>query len=144
MRNREGREFLIRKPYSQPAIDTRTHNKEPSMTKQAFAADLDANKIIKRFQGNMEAAQQFEGVYGEFDSYDLRDAIHKVNTANELFLEVPSELRAKFDNDAGRYIDFVTNPANMETLLEHGLAVAIEQQVQHSEVPPEPEPTPEP
>lgn len=142
MRSRVGITKEIRKPlveYDHPG----TVNDEPSMTKQSFAEELDANNIIKRTGGNIEAAIKFEGIWGEFNEYDLKDAMQKVQDANDLFLEVPSELRKAFDNDAGKYIDFVTDPANLKTLEEFGLATALEQQVQDHE-PPAPEPAPEP
>ena len=130
MRDRSERTFEIRKPYTQPSFETGTKNTEPSMTKASFAEDLDVNKIIKRFAGNIEAAIKFEGIYGEFNSYDLRDAMQKVSDAQELFMEVPSDIRADFDNDAGKFIDFVTDQTNFDNLREAGLEYALAQQVQ--------------
>lgn len=127
MRNRE-HDFQIVKPYGEK-LKVETVNDQPSLTKQSFAEELDANNIIKRFgPQNIEAAYKFEAIYGEFTSYDLREAIDKVEKSAELFQDVPADLRIKFNNDPGKFIDFVTDENNLDTLREHGLAKAIEVQ----------------
>lgn len=123
------------------AIDVdrvQSFNDEPSMTKQALAEDLDVNNIIKRHDstGVLAKATAFEGIYGDFDELDLREAIEKVNKANELFLQVPSNVRGIFENDAGAFIDYATDPANVKQMREWGLA--------NPEPPPVPDPAPAP
>lgn len=121
----------IRKPY-EPLKDENirrpvvTINKEPSMTKQSFAKELDVNRIIQKYNrtGVLQKATDFEGVYGEFNSYDLREAIEKVDKATEIFMEVPSDIRGQFENDAGAFIDYVTNPENIKQVRDWGLAKA--------------------
>ena len=99
-------------------------NKEPSMVKGSFAKELDVNNIIKKYNktGILQKANQFEGEFGEFASYDLREAIEKVQNAETLFMEVPSKIRAQFDNDAGAFIDYATNPQNIEQMREWNMA----------------------
>jgi len=101
-----------------------TINTMPTMTKQALAEQLDVNNIIKRYNktGILPQAQAFEAQYGEFNSYDLREAIEKVDKAAALFEAVPSQIRATFDNDAGAFIDYATNPANIQQMAKWGLA----------------------
>ena len=140
----KARAVKIRKPY-EDVLETRrptvTMNTEPTMTKQSLAEELDVNRIIKRYQdtGHLQKASEFEGLYGEFGSLDLREAIEKVEKANELFMEVPSKIRAQFENDAGAWIDFVTNPDNIEQVRAWGMAPEPEPAPE-----PAPEPTPEP
>jgi hypothetical protein len=112
-----------------------SENKEPSMTKESLAKDLDVNNIVRRHAktGVLPNAHAFEGIYGEFDSIDLREAEEKVMKANELFMEVPSAIRAEFNNDAGAFIDYATDPANLEQMRQWKLAPL-----------PEPDPEPEP
>lgn len=99
-------------------------NTEPSMTKQNLAENLDVNNIIKRYNqtGVLQQAYNFEGIYGEFTSYDLRQAMDKTLKANELFMDVPSDIRAYFKNDAGAFIDFATNKDNIKQMRDWGLA----------------------
>lgn len=99
-----------------------------SLTKTSFAEELDVNNVIKKYNktGILQKAHDFEGVYGEFHSYDLREAIEMVNKAQDLFLEIPSDVRRKFNNDPGAFIDFATNPDNLEQMREWNLAPTIE------------------
>ncbi len=101
-----------------------TVNNKPSMTKQSLVDNADVNKIIKRYNktGILQKATDFEGLYGEFDSMDMQDAMNKVAKAEELFLEVPSDIRARFGNDPGQFIDWVTNSDNREEAARLGLA----------------------
>lgn len=101
-----------------------TINNEVTMTKQSLAANLDVNNIIKRYTktGILLNAQNLEAVYGEITSMDLREALEKVSKADEMFSQVPSKIRAQFDNDAGAFIDFATNPANIAQMREWGFA----------------------
>ena len=118
---RAGYQALDSKDVRRPVI---TINKEPTMTKKSMAEQLDVNNIVKKYNqtGVLQKMTQFEGVYGEFDSMDMRDAINKVERATELFMEVPSEIRGKFENDAGAFIDYATNPQNIDQMRDWGLA----------------------
>lgn len=96
----------------------------PTKTKQALAEQLDVNKIVRKYGGvdQVAAAHSFEAVYGvDFNSIDIHQAIDMLDRASELFESVPSEIRAKFDNDAGKYIDFATNPQNLEQMRAWGM-----------------------
>lgn len=136
-------EIIFKSAYSEKERPV-TENNEPTMTKQALAEELDVNNIIRKYNktGIMQKAHDFEGVYGEFDSFDLREAIEKVKLANELFLEVPSSIRSEFNNDAGAFVDFATNPVNIEQMREWKLAPP--EQSEPPQPPPEPPPEPPP
>ena len=105
-------------------VKPRTINNKPSRTEQNHAEGLDINNIMRRYknEGLLPKMQSFEGVYGEFDSMDMREAIDKVEKANALFMEVPAVIRAQFDNDAGAFIDYATNPANIQQMADWGMA----------------------
>ena len=45
-----------------------------------------------------------------------------INEANANFMEIPSHIREKFGNDAGRFFEFVTDPKNEKELVMMGLA----------------------
>ena len=46
----------------------------------------------------------------------------QINQAKEEFLNIPSEIREKFQNDAGQFFKFASNPDNIQELRELGLA----------------------
>ena len=111
------------KAYSKPRRVT-TKNTEPTMTKQALVEEADINKIIRKHglshvQTNMA---KLEVIYGDITSFDLQQAIQMNIDAQEAFMEVPSEVRKQFGNDAGAFIDYATNPENIEQMREWGLA----------------------
>lgn len=116
-----------------------TINNQPSRTKANLADNLDVNKIIKRFQktGILQKLVDLEGIYGEIDSMELRDALEKVNKAENMFMDVPSKIRNMFDNDAGAFIDYATNPANIQQLRDWGLAVPLPDPHQNPAIEPE-------
>jgi hypothetical protein len=113
-----------------------TVNTEPTRTKQSLAEDLDVNKIIKKYAdtGIRLDAANFEGIYGDFDGMDYREALEKLDQAENLFMQVPSRIRAEFDNNPGAFIEFATDPNNIQQMRQWGLAKPAE---------PDPEP-PEP
>lgn len=81
----------------------------PGRTKQSFKESCDINQILKKAQvkGGLSHVQKYpEMVYGEFDGeVDLLTAHERIGRANEIFAELPSEVRREFDNDA---LSFVT------------------------------------
>ena len=107
-----------------PKLKVQTENNEPSKTKQNLKDNADINKIIKRYNktGVLPNLNNLEAVYGEITSQDLQEALDKVDKSYEAFNEVPADIRAKFDNDAGKFIDFATNPQNIERMREWKLA----------------------
>lgn len=115
--------LIIRTAYAEH-LNPETVNNEPSLTKQSLAEALDVNNIIKRYNktGILQQATNLEAQYGDITSMDLRDALEMVNRADNTFMQVPSEIRAKFNNDAGAFIDFATNKDNLDQLREWGLA----------------------
>ncbi len=60
--------------------------------------------------------------YGDATQVDLLDAQLVVAQAQTMFEELPSNIRKKFENDPGKFLDFVQNPANLEEMQELGLA----------------------
>ncbi|AXL14821.1 internal scaffolding protein [Microviridae sp.] len=86
--------------------------------------------------------------YGEASSHDLLDAMTTLTTAQEMYDAVPSKVRKQFTGPE-EFLDFVSDPANVEKLREWGLATGGEEpdpilvRVQ-PEPGPDPEPEPEP
>jgi len=95
---------------------------EPSKTQQSFAVESDINTIVKRFglTGQlpngiaMPQSGDFSGVT------DFQDALNLVLAAEAAFLEVPGDLRARFEHDPGRFMSFVEDPANREECIKLG------------------------
>lgn len=122
----------IRKAYTQ--FDKKTARRKfvitnfgPTKTKQALADDLDVNKLIKRYKGDIDALQEahnVEAIWGaDITSEGLERARENVAMVEEMFQKVPSEIRqVHFGNDAGYFVDWATNPSNRQMMVEWGLA----------------------
>lgn len=99
----------------------------PSRTKQSFVAECDINNIIKSFKVtgqikhmNERAAQ---GAYTDLpDPIDFQEALHQVRDAQVAFATLPSHVRARFENDPGQFLDFMSNPSNQDEIIRLGLA----------------------
>lgn len=102
----------------------------PSRTKQSFRDECDINMIMKRFKKNMgvEYLSRFQGyVDGQFGDFsgvvDYRSAIEQVSQARGVFDALPAKVRSRFSNDPAEFLDFCQNPANVDEMVELGLAV---------------------
>lgn len=89
-----------------------------TLTQQHFKDETDINRIVKQFgvtgMVNATTAQSLpEGFYGITDYHASLNAIKR---ADEAFMGLPADVRENFANDAGRFVDFATNPANNEAL----------------------------
>lgn len=94
-----------------------------SLTVQADAKDADINVIMDRYArtGQLVPPSRLPS-YGDFEGIsDYRTALHAVREAEESFMALPANIRAKFDNDPGKFEDFCVNPDNRAAVAELGL-----------------------
>lgn len=96
-------------------------------TKQSFKDECDINQILKRAQraGGLSHVQKYpEAVYGEFDgTFDLLTAHERLNRAQEIFADLPSEVRNEFRNDALAFVGWAAKQ-DPGTLVEKIPAIA--------------------
>ena len=52
---------------------------------------------------------------------DFKQSMDYIANAHSLFNQVPAKIRDQFDNDAGKYLEFMTNEDNFEAIQELGL-----------------------
>lgn len=100
---------------------------EDGRTKQAFKDQCDINKMLKSAQktGSIAHLQKYpELVYGEFSGVDLLGAYEQLERANQIFADLPSEVRNEFDNNAIKFVEFAGNPENNSRLAELLPAIA--------------------
>lgn len=98
--------------------------KGPSMAHQSFKKECDINNILAQYArtGLVTHARTYEGEYGEFAEIDFHEAMNTVAAAVEMFETVPSEIRKRFNNDPGEFLDFVTKEENKDAMYDMGLA----------------------
>lgn len=95
-----------------------------SLTKQADAEACDINKIMARYekQGILNHVSLNQGFYADVSNVpDYQGSLAVVESAETLFMSLPADLRARFENDPQKYFDFVSNPANKPELEKLGL-----------------------
>lgn len=93
-------------------------------TKQQDADKTNINLIMKKFlkTGVIDFTNKHEASYGFATSDSFQESLQIIQTATEMFDDLPSQLRTKFNHDPATFLDYVQNPDNQDTLYELGLA----------------------
>lgn len=97
----------------------------PGRTKQSFKDECDINNIMRKYQktGLVEAVNKHQARYGDVPAMDFREAVENLRLADEMFMDMPSNVRKRFDNDPGEFLAFVQDPANRDEAIELGLII---------------------
>ena len=113
----------FRTAYGPKRRDVVRVTKGETLTRQAMKEQSDINVIMAQYQksGLITHVNRFQGDYGDVAEMDFHEAMNTVTAAQEMFGTVPSEIRARFANDPGAFLDFVTDPRNAEEMREMGL-----------------------
>lgn len=99
----------------------------PSMAQQQFKDECDINTIAQRFGITGELPVNARApTYGDFTSVDdFQSALNAVRQAEEAFLQLPGLVRERFGQDPARFVDFCSDPRNLDEMRELGLAVPL-------------------
>lgn len=106
-----------------------------SRTDQAGKDEADINTLVRRFglTGMMPVVAR-PPEYGDFEGiFDYQSAQNLILAADKSFMAMPADVRSRFNNDPALFVDFCSNPANLDEMRRLGLAVPA---------PVEPEPAP--
>lgn len=108
-------------------VEQEERNYDDGRTKQAFADSCDINKIIKKAQvtdGISHVLKYPAPIYGEFEGIDLLTAFERCKRAQDIFDDLPSEVRREFGQDAFKFAEFASNPDNKDKLAQLIPAIA--------------------
>lgn len=114
-------------PYAFPERKGDIGNFEKTMTQQSFAAEVDVNEIVKRAQrtgllGDPVAMANRQAIFGDFSEIgSYHDAMNRVVAAQGAFMQLPAEVRSRFNNDPGQLCDFMADRKNLEEAVSLGL-----------------------
>lgn len=100
---------------------------QPSLTVQSEKDTCDINLILKRYQkqGVIDHLNKYNAHYGDYiDVQDYQHSLNQVIAAHDMFMSLPSSIRVKFNNDPGVFLEFATNPDNLEDMGALGLTKA--------------------
>lgn len=100
----------------------------PTMTKQEFKTECDINVIMDSFQVmhtpliDPMVQRSGEPIFGDFSEIpNLQEAQNKLIEAENLFMQLPSSIRKRFNNDPVSFVDFCQRPENENEMRELGI-----------------------
>lgn len=99
-------------------------NRGDSRTVQSHREECDINTIVRRF-GVTGMVPQTAAMpsYQTFDDvWDYQSAMNSVIAAQAAFMQIPSDVRERFRNDPQRFLEFCSDPKNLDELRKLGLA----------------------
>lgn len=113
---------------------------DESKAQQSAAEETDINTIVNRFLRTGEMPRDLRApTYGDFDEvFDFQTAMNAVRQANESFMSMPAQLRARFHNSPQEFLEFTNNAENYDEAVKLGIVVPRTQ-----EATPTPPATPE-
>lgn len=105
--------------------ETALECKDPTRAQQSAKEETDINTIVRRFgltgqlPTNVRAPE-----YGDFTNItDYRDAIAAIRSAGQSFAQMPANVRARFENDPAKFVDFCMDRNNVDEMKRLGLLV---------------------
>jgi phage internal scaffolding protein len=92
-------------------------------TEQSYKDECDVNNIIRKYDktGRLEHVNKMEYKYGDVTGADFKKAADLVAGARSSFEDLPSDVRKKFKNDPGRFLEFFEDPKNRDEAIKLGL-----------------------
>lgn len=96
----------------------------PSKTQQHQKDLCDINRIVKSYtvSGEYTHLNKKQPIYGDFATVgSYQESADLVKKADETFMQLPSEIRSRFENDPGQLLDFLADPENLVEAVEIGL-----------------------
>lgn len=123
--------------YSEPFRGSDLECKDPSLAQQNMKDDVDINVMLEKFKVTGVMPQSVVlPKYGDFSAVvDYRSAMDAVRKARDSFMELPAHLRARFDNDPQKLLEFVSDEKNRGEAEKLGLVPIKEQPAQPASSP---------
>lgn len=111
-------------------VGTESDPKDPNenKTRQQDAQSADINVIVKRWEktGELPVARRV-GVFMDVSAMpSFQEALNTVNRANEMFMSLRADIRAKFENEPARMLDAWNNKEMREVFEEIGWLEPVE------------------
>ena len=138
--------IFLRTPYNYDTIAASNESglacEEPTLAQQQYKDESDINNILRQFNITGQLPVALSPRYGDFTGIsDYKTALDRVIAADEEFMSLPAELRARFDNEPANLIEFLDNEGNRAEAEKLGL-VAPTQNFNNAPIVEEQTPTP--
>ena len=97
---------------------------DDSLTVQSDKDDADINTLVRRFgiTGTMPQLERLPINEDFVPIVDYHSALNQLRAADEDFMRLPADVRARFNHDAGAFVSFCSDSANLPELRSLGLA----------------------
>lgn len=105
-----------------------TINNEPDMAQQQYKDSCDVNNIMKKYEqtGVITHLKAQQGHYADLGApEDLLDAQMRVIRAQDAFMSLPAELRAKCDHDPSKFLKMLQDGSNDAELRKLGILAPV-------------------
>jgi len=103
--------------------------KAKSLTNQSDLKESDINHIMAKYEKTgviTVNGQERTPMYGDFsEAKDLHASLSLVRRVESAFLALPASLRARFENDPARLLEFIDDPKNREEAVRLGLVDGV-------------------
>ena len=105
--------------------------KDKSLAVQSHRDEADINTIVDRFMKTGKFPEDVRApTFADFeDIVTFQDAQNAVALARDSFLQMPADVRARFDNDPALFVGFCSDPKNLDEMRSMGLAVPSQVEV---------------
>ena len=120
-------EVFLRTPYNYDTDAASNESglacEEPSLAQQHFKEECDINVILQKFNiTGLLPQSPLSPRYGDFTGIsDYHTALNRVFAAQDEFEALPAQIRARFDNDPAKLIEFLEDENNRPEAEELGL-----------------------
>jgi len=134
---------FLRTPYNYDldaaSNESGLHCEDATLTQQHFKDECDINNILRQFNiTGLLPENPLSPRYGDFTGIsDYQTALNQVIAAEDEFMRLPADLRARFDNDPAQLIQFLENSDNKDEAIKLGLVNPSVELPQVVEVPQE-------
>ena len=118
---------FLRTPYNYDtdaaSNESGLHCEDASLTQQHFKDECDINNILRQFNiTGLLPESALSPRYGDFTGVvDYHTALNQVIAAEDEFMSLPADLRARFENDPAQLIAFLENAENKNEAIALGL-----------------------
>ncbi len=101
-----------------PTIDTGA-----GLTEQSHRDTCDINCILADYHktGLLKHAAKNEGRYDDVTANDFQEAMFLVKNAQNMFEELPANIRDRFANNPASFLDFVQDESNLDEMQKMGI-----------------------
>lgn len=109
--------------------NTYQDNPEEILVEQSHRDSCDINFIMKKYEktGQVQHVMDRMPNFGDFENIDYQSSLNAVIQAQDTFMSMPAELRKRFENDPGKFLEFTQDPKNVSEMIKLGLATEVPQ-----------------